>query len=171
MTAAISVAGPPQNPIAAVFNLDDPAERFIVQVIQRFHGEDRLYRAHRLRRTINDKGQRVVVELARFVGHKPCWEVIYWNPDEISVRFAPCQDRQSAEAVYNTEPLLSLACLRGAKMPKPKDEQLESNATRPKPEDLSMDGKEFEGIMRNAFEVKPAHKKDSAGPQAKPSKR
>jgi hypothetical protein len=63
MTLAATISAPTTNPVAAVLNLDDPAERFIVEVIQRFHGEDRLYRAHALRRTTNDKGQRVIVEL------------------------------------------------------------------------------------------------------------
>jgi hypothetical protein len=118
MTQTATLAAPPQSPIAAVFNLDDPAERFIVEVLQRFH-EDRLYRAYGLRRTTNDQSERVFVELARFCGRKPGWEVIYWNPDDRSVRFRPCQDRQEATVVYNTEPLPSLAKLRGICMPKP----------------------------------------------------
>jgi hypothetical protein len=48
-----------------VFNLEDPDERFMVGVWLRFHGEERLYRAHALKRTEGDKG-RVVVEIAKF---------------------------------------------------------------------------------------------------------
>jgi hypothetical protein len=118
MTQTATVAAPLQNAIAAVFNLDDPVERFFVDILQRFH-EDRLYRAHGLRRTTNAQGHRIIVELARFCGHGPGWEVIYWNPDDRSVRFQPCQGKQEAVAAYNMEPLSSLAKLRGVCIPKP----------------------------------------------------
>lgn len=163
MTQVATISAPTNNPIAAVFNLDDEAERFIVGVLQRFH-DDRLYRAHGLRRTVNDKGERVIVELARYMGRVPRWEVIFWNPDEISIRFARCQSRQMADAVYNTEPLLSLASLRGVKMPKPKTEKptpsKQPGAIDP---DLSMPKADFDRVVSEILKVPPERVKEAEG--------
>lgn len=62
MSQAISVAVPPKK-VAAAFA--DPDERFMVGVMLRFHGEERLYLAHALKRIEGDRG-RVVVEIVSF---------------------------------------------------------------------------------------------------------
>ena len=90
--------------IVAVFNLEDLAERFMLEVMQRFHGEDRLYRAHAIRRTTDNQGHRVVLEVASFQprrrGARREWMMIAWNIDEVSIRFHRHRTKRSAtEAV------------------------------------------------------------------------
>lgn len=103
MNQIVAVAAP-SNEVAAVFNLDDPAERFMVGVMQRFHGEDRLYRAHALKRAQNAKG-RVVVEIASFNPPKRprTFLVIFWEIDEVAIRFkdfATMREAREAFAAY-----------------------------------------------------------------------
>lgn len=99
--AAIAVAVP-SNEVAAVFNLDDPDERFMVGVMLRFHGEERLYLAHALKRTEGDKG-RVVVEIASFnLPNLPrTYMVILWEVDTVTIRFKDCDDMQAARSTFD----------------------------------------------------------------------
>lgn len=117
-SAQSSVAiSPHRPPIAALFNLDDAAERFIVQTMQRFHGEHPgLYRALALNRVRNAKQERVLVEVARFQPQRrqarAQWLLIYWNIDDISIRFQDQPSRQAAFTSYrdmavNPAPALS----------------------------------------------------------------
>ena len=98
---AIAVAAPSRE-VAAAFNLQDPDERFMVETMQRFHGEDRLYRAHALKRIANDKG-RVVVELASFNPPKrpKRFLIIFWEVDTVSIGFKGCEGMQEARAVFD----------------------------------------------------------------------
>ena len=170
---AIARTLPPDNPIAALFNLDDEDERFIVGTMQRFH-EDGFTITSAIRRTSSQKGERVIVELACFRRRATQWQVIYWNPDERSVRFRPCQSHQEARAVYNAEPLPSLDGLRGVKMPNPKHEPQSSKpppaASYPmKPvENFTMPEAEFDRIMGQALQVKPERKDKT--PESPPQK-
>ena len=96
MLQSIAVAVP-SNEVAALFNLEDPDERFMVGVMMRFHGEERLYLAHALKRTEGDKG-RVVVEIASF--NPPDWPrtylVILWEIDTVTIRFKDVTNLQAA---------------------------------------------------------------------------
>ncbi len=92
----------PSNEVAAVFNLADEAERFMVGVMQRFHGEDRLYRAHALKRTKNASG-RVVVEISSFNPPKRArsFFLIFWEIDEGAIRFKDYPSMQDARAAFD----------------------------------------------------------------------
>lgn len=98
---AVAVAVP-SNEVAAVFNLEDADERFMVETMQRFHGEDRLYRAHALKRTANETG-RVVVEIASFNPPKRprSFLIIFWEIDAITIRFKDCRSMQKARALFD----------------------------------------------------------------------
>lgn len=100
MSQAISVAVP-SNEVAAVFDLADPDERFMVGVMLRFHGEERLYLAHALKRTEGDKG-RVVVEIASF--NPPTllrtYLVILWEIDTVTIRFKDVANLQAARDFF-----------------------------------------------------------------------
>ena len=99
--SAVAVAVP-SNEVAAVFNLDDPDERFMVGVMLRFHGEERLYLAHALKRTEGIKG-RVVVEIASF--NPPdlprTYMLILWEIDTVTIRFKDCDDMKAARATFD----------------------------------------------------------------------
>lgn len=101
--AATVTKQPASTQFAAVFNLDDPAERFIVDTMQRFHGEDRLYRAHAIKRITSDSGERIVVEVAEFrPPRRPAeWMLIYWNVDNVSIHFHDKPDSKAAYAAYD----------------------------------------------------------------------
>lgn len=92
----------PSNEVAAVFNLEDQAERFMVSVMQRFHGEDRLYRAHALKRSACSSG-RLVVEIASFnPPQKPrSFFLIFWEIDDVAIRFVDCKDMKAARAAFD----------------------------------------------------------------------
>lgn len=87
-------------PVVALFDLTDAAERFMVGTMQRFHGEDRLYRAHDLRRATSATGDRLVLEVASFQpqrrGASEEWMLITWNIDEVSIRFEDCAGQRAA---------------------------------------------------------------------------
>lgn len=99
-TKAVAVAVP-SNEVAAVFNLEDADERFMVGTMQRFHGEDRLYRAHALKRTQNTSG-RVVAEIASFnPPHKARgFLIIFWEIDAVTIRFQNCDSMKAARAIF-----------------------------------------------------------------------
>lgn len=100
MLQSIAVAVP-SNEVAAVFNLEDPDERFMVGVMIRFHGEERLYLAHALKRTEGDRG-RVVVEIASFnPPERPrTYLVILWEIDTVTIRFKDVASMQEARDVF-----------------------------------------------------------------------
>ena len=62
LSAQSSVAiSPHRPPIAALFDLDDPAERFMIETMQRFHCEHPgLYVAHAMKRIRDAQRERVV---------------------------------------------------------------------------------------------------------------
>jgi hypothetical protein len=105
-SAQSSVAISPHRPaIAALFNLEDAAERFMVETLQRFHCEHPgLYTAHALKRVLNARQERVVVEVASFQPQRrqarAQWMLILWNIDKISIRFQAQPSRQAAFASY-----------------------------------------------------------------------
>ncbi len=73
---------------------DELAERFMQDVIWRFHAEhSRIYTALAFRRTRNVDGQRVIVEVARLQPSRsvarPTWTLILWNVDAVSIQFRP----------------------------------------------------------------------------------
>lgn len=91
----------PSNEVTAVFNLEDSDERFMVGSMLRFHGEERLYRAHALKRTEGDKG-RVVVEIASFnpPDRPRTYLVILWEIDTVTIRFKDVASLQAAHDVF-----------------------------------------------------------------------
>lgn len=99
----IAIIEAPSKDIAAVFNLKDADERFMVETIQRFHGEDRLYRAHALKRRHCDAG-RVVIEIASFnPPHKARrFMLIFWEIDTVTIRFQDCESMKAAQAIFAT---------------------------------------------------------------------
>ena len=99
--SAVSVSVP-SNGVAAVFNLDDPDERFIVGAMLRFHGEERLYLAHALKRTEGIKG-RVIVEIASFNPQDlpRSYMLICWEIDTVTIRFKDCADMKAARAAFD----------------------------------------------------------------------
>lgn len=106
-TAAVAV--PSQVPsIAAIFNLDDPAERRIIDVIRRFFTDppdiDALCDIGRGMRVVDGAERRTVWTLSRFQpqrrGAKPEWSVISWDIDVIECRFHPCKNQQEARLLF-----------------------------------------------------------------------
>ena len=106
LTAQSSVAiSPHRPPIAALFDLADPAERFMVETMQRFHCEHPgLYVAHAMKRIRDALHERVVVEVASFHPKRRRaraeWLVILWNIDDVSIRFRRQTTRQAALVAY-----------------------------------------------------------------------
>lgn len=105
-SAQSSVAISPHRPaIAALFNLDDAAERYMVETMQRFHGEQPcLYTAFAMKRVRNAQQERVVIEVVRFQPQRrqarARWMLIYWNIDDVSIRFQDEPSRQAAFTSY-----------------------------------------------------------------------
>ena len=107
-SAQSSVAiSPHRPPVAALFNLDDAAERFMIETMQRFHCEHPgFYTAHALERVRNGQQERVVVEVAAFQPQRrnarAQWMLIFWNIDDISISFQDQPNRQAAFTAYRT---------------------------------------------------------------------
>lgn len=96
---------PHRPPIAALFNLDDAAERFMIETMQRFHCEHPgLYTAHALKRVRNAQHERVLVEVASFQPQRrnarPQWMLIRWNIDDVSIWFEHQPNRKAAFTSY-----------------------------------------------------------------------
>lgn len=93
-----------RSQLAALFNLDDESERFMVGAMIRFHGEDRLYRMLAIRRATNEKGERLTLEVAKFQPRRrrlrPKWMIIIWNTDDVSIRFMDCHSKAAAMHRY-----------------------------------------------------------------------
>ena len=106
LSAQSSVAiSPHRPPIAALFDLADPAERFMVETMQRFHCEHPgLYVAHAMKRIRDAQRERVVVEVASFHpkrrNARAEWMLILWNIDDVSIWFRRQRTRQAALAAY-----------------------------------------------------------------------
>ena len=106
LSAQSSVAiSPHRPPIAALFDLADPAERFMVETMQRFHCEHPgLYVAHAMKRIRDAQRERVVIEVASFHpkrrNARAEWMLILWNIDDVSIWFRRQTTRQAALAAY-----------------------------------------------------------------------
>ena len=106
LSAQSSVAiSPHRPPIAALFDLADPAERFMIETMQRFHCEHPgLYVAHAMKRIRDAQRERVVVEVASFHpkrrNARAEWMLILWNIDDVSIWFRRQRTRQAALAAY-----------------------------------------------------------------------
>lgn len=106
LSAQSSVAiSPHRPPIAALFDLADPAERFMIETMQRFHCEHPgLYIAHAMKRIRDAQRERVVVEVASFHpkrrNARAEWMLILWNIDDVSIWFRRQRTRQAALAAY-----------------------------------------------------------------------
>lgn len=106
LSAQSSVAiSPHRPPIAALFDLADPAERFMIETMQRFHCEHPgLYVAHAMKRIRDAQRERVVVEIASFHpkrrNARAEWMLILWNIDDVSIWFRRQRTRQAALAAY-----------------------------------------------------------------------
>lgn len=93
--------------IAATFNLEDPDERRIFSVIQRFYGPDEVDRLHDIKRGFQqaeDGSRRVAWTLGSFQprrrGAKAEWSVITWNIDEIEFRARDYPTQEAARAAF-----------------------------------------------------------------------
>jgi len=97
----IATVAAPSIIVAAVFNLEDPAERFMIGVMQRVH-DDKLYRAHALKRVEVASG-RAVMEIASFNPPKRArsFMLIIWKIDEVAIQFKDCADMKAARAAFN----------------------------------------------------------------------
>ncbi len=106
LSAQSSVAiSPHRPPIAALFDLADPAERFMIETMQRFHCEHPgLYVTHTIKRIRDAQRERVVVEIASFHpkrrNARAEWMLILWNIDDVSIWFRRQTTRQAALAAY-----------------------------------------------------------------------
>lgn len=98
---AVIVAETEPTTVAAVFNLEDPVELFMVETMQRFH-DDGLYKAHAIKRTRTDAG-RIVVELASFNPRNRArsYMLIFWEVDGVAIRFKDCAGMQQARAEFD----------------------------------------------------------------------
>lgn len=110
MSQIVTVAAHPQNPVAAIFNLDDTNERRVFDTIQAFYDLDGRDRLHALRRGIvrSSAGPlRMVWTLGSFCpdrrGAATEWTVAYWQIDAITVQFQRCKDEPTARAVYESD--------------------------------------------------------------------
>lgn len=98
---AVIVAETDAPSVAAVFDLQDPAELFMVETMQRFH-DGGLYRAHAVKRTKTDAG-RIVVELASFNPRNRAQShmLIFWEVDGVAIRFKDCAGMTAARAEFD----------------------------------------------------------------------
>jgi len=94
--------------IAATFDLDDPREKFMLEVLHRLHTEiPGLYRLHAVRRTVHHadgKACRRVLTVTSFHprrrGAPPEWNMIVWDIDAVSIQFKRCGNRAAARAAF-----------------------------------------------------------------------
>jgi hypothetical protein len=92
--------------IVTLFNLDDPAELFMLKVICRYHTETpslcTMAEIRRVVREIDGRRHRIILSATRFQPrHKaarPQWDLIAWNVDDVSIRFYRQPGRKAATA-------------------------------------------------------------------------
>lgn len=105
----IAVAESSQVPsIAAVFDLTDPAERRILDVIRRYFTDppniDALCDIGRGTRVVDGVERRTVWTLSRFQpqrrGAKPEWSVISWDIDVIECQCHICTSEHEARLLF-----------------------------------------------------------------------
>ena len=111
MSAAASTAPSPR--IAAMFDLTDPAERFMLDVLCRYHTETPgLHAVAEIRRVTHEadgRRQRIILTATGFLpqrdGAQREWDLIAWNIDDISIRFHRQTSRAAAiAAVHHYSP-------------------------------------------------------------------
>ena len=98
----------PPTTIAAKFNLDDPAEAFMLGVVHRFHsGAPRLYTLLDIRRTVSHVSgspRRVIHTLTRFQPRKSkparSWEWITFDIDDVAIHFQTFEGIEAARAAF-----------------------------------------------------------------------
>ena len=102
--AAVTVERPRVPAIAAAFNLKDPKERRIFDIIQRFYAPNEADRLHDIKRG-KAQGNRMVWTIGSFqpqrMGAKAEWTVTAWNVDEIEVRMQPCRSEREVRELFN----------------------------------------------------------------------
>lgn len=110
MSKSSALVAPPQNAVAALFNLEDSSERRVFESIQAFYGPDGCDRLHALRRgsvTGPEGPRRMVWALGSFrPRHKGAtteWTVAYWQIDALTVQFQRCPDEPTARAIYQSD--------------------------------------------------------------------
>jgi hypothetical protein len=104
MRAEASTAPSPR--IAAMFDLTDPAERFMLDVLCRYHTETPgLHAVAAMRRAtheVDGRRQRVILTATGFRpqrdGAQLEWDLILWNIDDVSIRFHRQSSRTAAIA-------------------------------------------------------------------------
>jgi hypothetical protein len=105
LAAKLPIETPSQAPrIAATFNLDDPAERYMIETMQRVH-DGGYFRAHAIKRSKTKNGERLIVELATIHAARRTsgWTLILWNIDEVSIRFKTCHGQRAAQAAFTAQ--------------------------------------------------------------------
>ena len=104
-----SISSEPPTQLAAAFNLDDADERFMFDVLHRFHTETPgLYVLHALRRTVHNKDGQVhrrLLTVTSFHSRRrdaiPEWNLIAWDVDAVSIQLTRCSDRAAARAAFD----------------------------------------------------------------------
>lgn len=91
--------------LSSLFDLADQAEQFMAGVVERFHNDPSdLYVAVAMKRAVNDRGERVAIEVARFQpqrrGAAQRWMLITWNIDAVSINFRDYPTLRAAQADY-----------------------------------------------------------------------
>jgi hypothetical protein len=101
----VAVAVPAAPRIATVFNLADPKERAVFDVIQSFYGPTEHDRLHAIRKG-TQQVRPVAVTLGSFQpqrqGTSVEWTVAVWYIDAIEVRMFPCKSRHEARRLFDT---------------------------------------------------------------------
>jgi hypothetical protein len=101
----------PQFPSSsASFDLTDPAERFMSDVIQRFHANGsmprRVLATRRVDVSQDGRRHRLVLQAVRFQpqrhGAKPVWDLLVWDIDEPGVRFLSRPTRIAMLELYHS---------------------------------------------------------------------
>lgn len=95
--------------IAATFDLTDEKERFMLDVVHRFHVElPGLYKLHDIKRTVAQVGgqsRRRVLTITSFHpkvrGASAKWKVITFDIDDVAVKFKPCSDASEARVAFD----------------------------------------------------------------------
>lgn len=102
-----TVTVPPTTKIAALFNLEDEAERQIFDILQRFYDPTEADRLCAIRRSVRHTVQgprRSVLTLGYFRPQRRAakteWTVIAWDIDAIEMRMHPCASEQIARAFF-----------------------------------------------------------------------